>query len=209
MAGKSVRFNRAIARATVVFAFIFATFGAFADTADGPATGTVRQLLASIGKLRTTTDSDQRGKLVASIDNSLAIDSLSRQALGAQWSKLDAAERARFVSLVKKLLEAIAYPNAAQFFSGFTVNFLGEETRNPDHIVKTTVSRPEGGAVSIDYVLQKMDGRWVVVDVILDRQSLAATTTSQIQATLRSGSYPDLVRQLEERLAQANKPAEP
>jgi len=188
-------------------AFFFALIRVSAGAGDGPATATVRNLLASIGKLRTTTDETQRSKLNASIDGSLAIEKLSQQALGAQWSKLDRSERGHFISLVKHLLEKIAYPNAAQFFSGFKVNFVGEETHSADHIVRTTVSRSEGGAVSIDYILRQENGRWIVQDVILDRQSLAASVTSQIQATLKSGSYQDLVAQMEKRLAQAGSPS--
>jgi ABC-type transporter MlaC component len=56
--------------------------------------------------------------------------------------------------------------------------------------------------VAIDYLLEPMGGRWVIVDVILDRQSLLASMTSQIQATLRASSYRDLVAQMQTRLAQ-------
>ncbi len=189
--------------AFALFALIFAAIRSSAGTGDGPATATVRQLLASIGKLRTTTDQGQRDKLVASIDSSLAIEKLSQQALGAKWSKLDSTEHKRFVTLVRQLLEKIAYPNAAQFFSGFTVKFTGEEAHSPSRIVKTIVNRSDGGAVSIDYVLAQSDGRWVIDDVLLDRQSLAASVTSQIQATLKASSYQGLVAQMEKRLAQA------
>ena len=201
------KFARALACALVLFAVILAAIEVSAGTAQGPATATVNQLLASIGKLRTTTVSVQRDNLIASIDGTLAIQKLSRQALGAQWSKLDPAERTRFVDLVKQLLEKIAYANASQFFSGFAVNVGAEEVQGSRRIVKTTVNRPEGGAISIDYVLEQADGRWVIVDVILDRQSLADSMSSQIQATLKSSSYKDLVAQLEARLAQANTPA--
>lgn len=204
---KVSRFTRALACLLVSFTLVLAAIEVSAGAAAGPATATVNQLLASIGKLRTTADPGQRDKLIASIDQSLAIRKLSEKALGAQWSKLDSAEQAHFVALVKQLLEKIAYPNASQFFAGFTVNVLGEEAQSPHHIVRTTVKRSEGGAISIDYVLEKIEGRWVVVDVILDRQSLADSMTSQVQATLKSGSYQDLVAQLQARVAQANPPA--
>src|SRR5581483_5496524 len=144
--------------ASLVFLFAFVRISAGAG--DGPATAAVRQLIASIGKLRTTTDEAQRRKLDESIDESLAIEKLSQQALGAQWSKLDRSERAHFMSLIKDLLEKIAYPNAALFFSGFKVNFVGEETHSADKVVKTAVSRSDGGAVSSDYVLRQEKGRW-------------------------------------------------
>ena len=204
MSAGFLRLIRPSALFFALFALVFTAIQVSADTGDGPATATVRRLLASIGKLRTTTDREQRSKLIASINRSLAIEKLSEQALGAQWSKLDQKGRVQFVDLVQQALEKIAYPNAARFFSGFTVSFAGEELRGAQHVVRTTVKQAGGGAVSIDYVLEKSGGRWVIVDVILDRQSLAASLTSQIQATLKSSSYQDLVAQMQSRVKQAD-----
>ena len=181
---------------------MFAAFQSSTATVNGSATATVNQLLATIGKLRTTTDPGDRDKLVTSIDASLAIQKLSQQALGAQWSKLDSKERTHFVVLVTLLLERIAYPNAARFFSSFKVKVLGEDAEGDRHTVRTLVTRPDGGAVAIDYILEPTDGRWLIVDVILDRQSLVASMTSQIQATLKASSYRGLVDQMKARLAQ-------
>jgi ABC-type transporter MlaC component len=193
---------RALACATSLFLAVFATLQSSSATANGSATATVNQLLATIGKLRTTTDPGERHRLVTSMDASLAIQKLSQQALGAQWSKLDSRERTHFVALVTQLLEKIAYPNAAGFFSSFQVKVLGEEAEGGQHIVRTLATRPDGGAVAIDYILEPTDGRWLIVDVILDRQSLVASMTSQIQATLKANSYRGLVGQMQERLAQ-------
>jgi ABC-type transporter MlaC component len=192
---------RALACATSLFLAVFATLQSSSATVNGSAIATVNQLLATIGKLRTTTDPGERHKLVTSLDASLAIQKLSQQALGAQWSKLDSRERTHFVALVTQLLEKIAYPNAARFFSSFQVKVLGEDAEGGRHIVRTLVTRPDGGAVAIDYILET-DGRWLIVDVILDRQSLVASMTSQIQATLKASSYRGLVGQMQERLAQ-------
>jgi len=192
-----------LACAVSLFLFVSATLESSATTVNGSATATVNQLLATIGKLRTTSDPRERDKLVTSIDASLAIQRLSQQALGAQWSKLDTTERTHFVALVTQLLEKIAYPNAARFFSSYQVKVLGEDAEGSRHIVRTLVTRSDGGAVAIDYILEQTDARWQIVDVILDRQSLAASMTSQIQATLKASSYHGLVGQMQERLAQS------
>ena len=191
-----------MACATLLFLAVFVTSQSSVASVNGSATATVNQLLATIGKLRTTTDPGEWDKLVTSIDASLAIQKLSQQALGAQWSKLAPRERTHFVALVTQLLEKIAYPNAARFFSSFQVKVLGEDAEGGRHFVRTLVTRPEGGAVAIDYILEPTDGRWLIVDVILDRQSLVTSMTSQIQATLKASSYRGLVGQMEQRLAQ-------
>jgi phospholipid transport system substrate-binding protein len=165
-----------------------------------PAEAVVRQMIDSIRKLRTTEDRAMRIKLISSIDDSLALDSLSQQALGAEWGKLDGAQRDQFVNLIRELLEKLAYPRASEFFADLDVQFGHEQAQGARRIVPTTVKRSEGGAVSITYVLQRTHGQWQVVDINLDGQSLAQSVTGQIQAVLRQGSYQGLIDQMKARL---------
>jgi ABC-type transporter MlaC component len=165
-----------------------------------PAETVVRQMIDSIRKLRTTKDRTSRSKLISSIDDSLALDSLSQQALGAEWGKLDGAQRDQFVNLIREVLEKLAYPRASEFFADLDVQFGHEQPQGARRIVPTTVKRSEGGAVSITYVLQRTHGQWQVVDINLDGQSLAQSVTGQIQAVLRQGSYQSLIDQMKARL---------
>ncbi len=175
---------------------------ALANDNPGPAEIVVRQMLDSIGKLRTTTDRASRAKLISSIDASLALESLSQQALGAQWGKLDGAGREQFLDLMRELLEKLAYPHASDFFADLDVQFGREQPQGARRIVPTTVKRAEGGAVSINYVLQRTHGQWQVIDINLDGQSLAQSVTGQIQAVLRQSSYSSLIAQMKARLQQ-------
>ena len=167
-----------------------------ADTNPGTAETVVRQMIDSIRKLRTTDDRASRIKLISSIDDSLALDSLSQQALGAEWGKLNSAKRDQFLHLIRELLEKLAYPKASEFFADLDVQFGREQSQGARRIVPTTVKRSEGGAVSITYVLQRTHGQWQVVDINLDGQSLADSVTGQIQAVLRQGSYQSLIDQM-------------
>jgi phospholipid transport system substrate-binding protein len=165
-----------------------------------PAETVVRQMIDSIRKLRTTEDPASRNKLISSIDDSLALESLSQQALGAEWGKLDSAERDQFLQLIRELLEKLAYPRASEFFADLDVQYGQDQAQGARQIVPTTVKRSEGGAVSITYVLQRTHGQWQVVDINLDGQSLAQSVTGQIQAVLRQGSYQSLIAQMKARL---------
>jgi len=160
----------------------------------------VRQMIDSIRKLRTTDDETRQNKLISSINDSLALDSLSEQALGAEWSKLGSAERDQFLHLIRELLEKLAYPKASEFFADLDVQYGQEQPQGARRIVPTTVKRSEGGAVSITYVLKRTRRQWQVVDINLDGQSLAQSVTGQIQAVLRQGSYQSLIAQMKARL---------
>jgi ABC-type transporter MlaC component len=165
-----------------------------------PGTTVVRQLIACIRNLRTTEDPASRNKLIFLINRSLALDSLSQQALGAEWGKLDSAERDQFLHLIRELLEKLAYPKASEFFADLDVQYGQEQAQGARRVVPTTVKRSEGGAVSITYVLQRTHGQWQMVDINLDGQSLAQSVTGQIQAVLRQGSYQSLIAQMKARL---------
>jgi len=160
----------------------------------------VRQMIDSIRKLRTTDDRARRNKLISSINDSLALDSLSQKALGAEWGKLNSAERDQFLHLIRELLEKQAYLKASEFFADLDVQYGHEHQQGARRIVPTRVKRADGGAVSITYVLQRTRARWQVVDIILDGQSLADSVTGQIQAVLRQGSYQSLIAQMKARL---------
>lgn len=180
--------------------FLLPPSAAAAGESASPAEAVVRQMIDSIRKLRTTEDRATRSKLISSIDDSLALDSLSQQALGAEWGKLDGAQRDQFLHLIRELLEKLAYPRASEFFADLDVQFGHERAQGARRIVPTTVKRSEGGAVSITYVLQRTHGQWRVVDINLDGQSLAQSVTGQIQAVLRQGSYQSLIDQMKARL---------
>jgi ABC-type transporter MlaC component len=68
-----------------------------------------------------------------------------------------------------------------------------------------TISSVGGGAVSavsIDYAMKKIAGKWAVVNIMWDYQSLAQNVAAQMQAVLKTGSCNDLVAQMESRLKQ-------
>ena len=199
-ASKTVRIAMLIAVGMWLIAILLPPPAAAADERPGPAETVVRQMIDSIRKLRTTEDQTSRGKLISSINDSLALDSLSQQALGAEWGKLDSVQRDQFLHLIRQLLEKLAYPKASEFFADLDVQFGHERAQGSRRIVPTTVKRSEGGAVSITYVLQRTHGQWQVADINLDGQSLAQSVTGQIQAVLRQGSYQSLIDQMKARL---------
>jgi phospholipid transport system substrate-binding protein len=211
---KPARRLAAVAFATVLAATLsigiavttFIAASASANDNPGSSSGSaeivVRQMLDSIRKLRTTNDPASRSQLISEIDDSLALDTLSKQALGAQWGKIDSSERQQFLYLIRELLEKLAYPHASDFFSDLGVQFGREQAQGARRLVPTVVKRAEGGAVSINYVLQITHGQWQVIDINLDGQSLAQSVAGQIQAVLRQSSYEGLIAQMKARLAQ-------
>jgi ABC-type transporter MlaC component len=181
---------------------LIAPFSARAAGSPGPGEMVVRRTIESLRKLRTVADGTERKAIIRSLDDTLALDTLARDALAAEWGRLGTAERRHFIALLRQPLEKLAYPRAAEFFSDIEVAYKGEDIRGGMRVVKSIVTRKEGGAIAINYVLAAERASLHIADIELDGQSLKHQVASQMQAVLRQGSYRSLVAQMEARLKQ-------
>jgi phospholipid transport system substrate-binding protein len=169
----------------------------------GDAQATVAALIESMRGLGEAKDQAERTQIMRSIDDSLAIESMARQALAQTWLKLTKPQRDEFVELMTKTLEKLAYPRAADFFTGLIVDYRSVSSTAQGEIVRTRATRAQSGQVTIDYLMEQRRGRWRVKDVNLDGASLSESVTNQIQAILKQSSYAELIGKIRARLAEA------
>lgn len=193
----------------VLAVFQFGISGVWAATGEQTPTAVVQQLVGSVGLLASANDQEDRDKLNDTIDKSLATAPLARRVLGPTWKKIDASQRARFVTLLTRLLEVVAYPRASDFFHGLQIKYQGEQKTRDGAVVPTIVSFPKSGEVKIDYLMEHIDGRWQIADINLDGRSLADGVSEQVQTLLKQGSYNDLVAKMQARVGQAQSEQAP
>jgi phospholipid transport system substrate-binding protein len=167
-------------------------------------TAVVHQLVESIKHL-STVQSTERPALLTKADHTLAITPLAKTSLGDTWETLSTEERESFVHLLIELFENAVYPRAGEFFSKIEVSYGDEETDGGNRVVHTSMTEADGGEVEVDYILVRDNGAWRIVDVNLDGESLAANVASQIQATLKRGSYEELVAKMQKKLKVAKE----
>lgn len=198
----AIKSNAARVLAATFFSLLFPLI-AFAARSSGPGETTIRALLASMKSYAQATTPAERAATAAKVSHSLALRKIARESLGAQWDRLDRADRDHFASLFKRSIEALAYPRASQALSEIKVRYVGETTKGTNRIVSTRVVRPEGGEIPVDYTLARLDGHWAIADVSLDGESLAKAVRNRIQTALQQEGYAKLVADLERRLEQA------
>jgi phospholipid transport system substrate-binding protein len=171
-------------------------------------TETVKTLL---GAIQTTTDAHTtvsktpKEEAKKTVNNILALPELSQRSLDDHWGKLTADEQKRFVQLLTALLEEVAYPNAGKFFGGLEIRYQNEKVEQEKALVRTIVTHPKEGKVSIDYELRLRNGQWIVWDIFLDEVSLATNLHTQFQAVLAENSFTELLRRMQEKLDEAKK----
>jgi phospholipid transport system substrate-binding protein len=128
---------------------------------------------------------------------------MSKRALGAQWNRLTTDQRSEFVELFKAFLSD-RYAGRIEDYSGEQVTYLSERLQGPYAEVRTRLvsSKVE---IPMDYRLIYKDGRWYAYDIIADGVSLVKNYRSQFEKIIRSGSYEDLVKRLQDRAIEDDK----
>jgi phospholipid transport system substrate-binding protein len=180
--------------------------GTPSEAADSPI-HLVRELVQTISSFKPTTngtlsEADRAHNTAAAQQANAMLDitNVSQQVLGRHWKTRTPAEQKSFTDLLTELLVRVAYPKSATFFSEFEINITKEQVNGQRAVVKTTVSDPKEGLISVDYKLQKQNDTWQIQDIVLDDVSLARNLRAQCQKIIEEHSYDELLRRMREKL---------
>ena len=127
-------------------------------------------------------------------------------ALRAQWPQIGEVDRARFIAAFQRL-SVMTY--AARFVnvgpSTFRPIALGAAAESGRAQVTTAVARTGQPDVSFEYLLQRGNGGWRIINIVADGVSDLALKRAECQRVLASGTLETLIAELEsqtERLRQ-------
>ncbi len=174
-----------------------------AMTPQGSPSAVVEQVVTLVREMQSHSAAGVKPQKVSALLN---IEEVSRKCLGTTWDRLAQAERKRFMGLFTNLLEKVAYPKSSKFFNDLTVNVDQEKIQQGSAYVRTSIQHPKEGRIGIDYRLQKVSGRWLITDIILDGVSLVTDLRSQMQEILSENSYSELTRRMEEKIQENKAP---
>lgn len=185
---------------------MIATLGAPAWGGTESSTTTVKTLIESVRAYKkaalSAEDRAANTRIQKVMAETLALPDLAQKMLGPQWEKLNAGERKNFTQLLAELLQKIAYPKSAEFFSDLRIEYTGEKVNGTEAVVDTQVTHPQEGLVAIEYHLDQKNGRWIITDILLDGVSLMTSVRTQMQQVIAKESYQGLIKRMRERLAQ-------
>ena len=122
---------------------------------------------------------------------------MSKRALAVHWTPLTKEQRDEFVDLFKGFLSD-RYASKIEGYAGEQVDYLGERLDGQYAEVRTKL-RSSKVEIPMDYRLINKGGRWYAYDIIVDGISLVKNYRSQFDKIIRSGSYEELVRRLQNR----------
>lgn len=120
-------------------------------------------------------------------------------ALRRQWASLTEEQRQRFVAAFQRL-SVMTY--AARFGTVAADAFRAFEAGEPDASgrvqVATAIKRDGQGDVSLDYLLQRDEQSWRIINIIADGVSDLALKRAEYQRVFASGGIEGLIAELEE-----------
>ena len=144
-------------------------------------------------------------KIMAIADQDFDWAEMAKRSLGRFWKQRTPDEQNKFTSLFRDLIKN-AYLGKIEGYASEKVVFEGEKIEDTYSVVKTKIITPSKGTeIPVDYRLQNNGGNWMVYDVVIEGVSLVNNYRDQFNSILQGSSYDDLVKRIQDKLAQDNK----
>lgn len=153
---------------------------------------------------RGTPEFQQRQQdLKAAVRGFLDYAELSRRALGPYWNERTPEEQQAFVELMTRLIETnyAVKLGQEQVETDYDVVYEDETVRGDNAMLAGTVTA-EDELVAVEVMLLRRDNGWVVWDVVTDDVSIMETYAESFDEIISEDGWDELVRRLEERLAE-------
>lgn len=124
---------------------------------------------------------------------------LARLTLARHWKALSPEQQEEFTREFERHL-SITYGKNIESYNDERVVITGERKESGgDSTVKTRIARPQGEDILVDYRLRMGEGRWQVIDVIIEGVSLVANYRSQFQEIVSRQGVARLIDVLREK----------
>ncbi len=174
---------------------------------EGKPVNVVKELLTAISLVKdesttklTPEERKNNKKLMKKANSLINISILGPKTLGSHWGKRTPEEKEKFLSILTKLFEKVAYPKSAKFFVDLEIRYNNEMIKKGKAVIRTSMEDESEGLIEIDYKLHHIEGRWLIHDVILDEVSLVSNLKTQFHKIIEENSFNDLMNRMQKRL---------
>jgi phospholipid transport system substrate-binding protein len=144
---------------------------------------------------------EKRQLIREAVDQRFDWEELSRRALGRHWAGRTEEERKSFITLFGELLER-TYLERVEEYSGEQISYAGEAVDGDFATVEARFLTAQKTEIPLLYRLRQKGEAWMVYDISIEGVSLVANYRNQFQSILGRRPYEELVRILEEKVAE-------
>lgn len=176
---------------------------ATAVAADGSAPRAVvdqtGQAVIAILKDKAIPKDQKRVKIEDVVAEHFDFDTLSKLVLARNWKKLTPQQQKEFVREFRTHL-SVTYGKNIESYNDEKLVITGDrEEKRGDWVVKSIIDRTTGEDIKVDYRLRQKDGKWMMIDVIVEGVSLVANFRSQFQDIVSKQGPEKLIEILHEK----------
>ena len=145
--------------------------------------------------------------LAPEIERAFHLRLMARITSGAVWIKADTAQRDSLAAAFSRLSVA-TYASRFDGYSGQSFETIGDRPGPAaTYLVDTRILRPGESPVPLTYVLKQLDGRWGIVDVLLDTGiSELAVRRSEYRSILKKDGADGLIAVLDAKVKELLTP---
>ena len=127
---------------------------------------------------------------------------LSKLVLARNWPRFSKTQQDQFIEEFKRYL-AVSYGNRIERYDQQKVDIVAERQEpRGDVTVQTVVRGGEFEGAVVDYRLRQNQGRWLVIDVIVEGISLVSNFRDQFKEVLARGGPEELLEALRKKNAE-------
>jgi phospholipid transport system substrate-binding protein len=170
----------------------------------GPATEAVKGTQSALFGLIQQGAPGAQPKIDALVDDMIDYDALAKASLGAQWAPRSKAEQDQFTDLLKQLTRR-SYQRSLKQIVGYNVQYLSEVPVvgggllvNSQAVSKTD---PRAAQVEIGFSVENRGGKWKVVDILTDGDSLTVSYRGQFGKIIAKDGFPAVIQKMKDKLA--------
>lgn len=132
---------------------------------------------------------------------------VAKLVLARNWQRFSKPQQVQFIEEFKRYL-AVNYGNRIERYDQQKVEIVGERQEpRGDVTIQSVVRGGEFEGATVDYRLRQNEGRWLVIDVIVEGISLVSNFRDQFKEVLARGGPEELLEAL--RAKNAAGPVEP
>ncbi|HEV8711790.1 MAG TPA: ABC transporter substrate-binding protein [Candidatus Binatia bacterium] len=133
---------------------------------------------------------------------------IAKRTLGPYWRDRTEAQRKEFTQLFIQLIEK-TYSGTLDRYNPDVKFFFDQERVEDDFAeVDTRIFDPaQQKTYAVGYHLHKVDGKWLVYDIVAENVSLVRNYRNQFNRILSKSSYEDLVQTIQAKLKQLSTPS--
>lgn len=140
------------------------------------------------------------------IEQSHDLELIIKTILGATyWSQLDKEQKNLVIDTFRQLSIA-TYAGRFNQYEGEQFEVIEQRALPHEQtLVRSQLTKSDGGTVNFDYVLQQTEGRWRIVNILFDGVSDLAIKRGEYRAIMQRDGFQALIALLKEKIIQTRQ----